>query len=124
MFRVDSALDGVPAEVYVFLPKRQFFAGSHQNLSFNYVDSGNHLCHRVLDLYSCVHLDEKEFALLVKKFEGACSAVADLAASIGTAFSYAQSLLHGNEWGRGLFNNFLVPPLHGAIPVAEINGVP
>src|SRR4029078_8039609 len=123
MLRVDSALNGMSVKSYVFLAKRQFLAGRDQYLRLDDVYPGDHLRDRVLHLNSGIHFDEEEFALFIKELEGTCAAVPDFAAGVNAALPDAPPLLPRNKRRRGLLDYFLVPALHGAIPVTQIDSV-
>ena len=65
------------------------------DLLLNDIDTGHHLGDRMLDLNARVHLDEKKLAVLVQEFERACTAVAELAAGLNTAFPDLVAQLRG-----------------------------
>ena len=123
MLGIDAALDRVPAKCDVLLPERQLLPRGHQDLRLHDVDAGDHLGHRMLDLYPRVHLDEIELALLVQELEGARAAVADLAAGLGAALADADALLHRDQRRGRLLDDLLVAALHRAIAVAQIDRI-
>src|SRR5579859_2846278 len=123
MLRIDPAFDGMAVKMDVFLPERQFFTGSDQNLGFDDVYSGDHLRNRMLHLDSSVHFNEIELAFLVQKLESTRAAIADLAARVGTAFPDTHAFLHRYQRRRRRLDDLLVPALHGTIPITEINGI-
>src|SRR5713101_8164102 len=77
----------------------------------------------MLDLDACVHFDEVELTFFVEILESAGSAVADLAAGLDAALADARALLRRNLGCRGLLHDLLVPSLHGAIALAEMDHV-
>ena len=123
VFGVDAAFHGMPAPFDVFLAVGQYFTGGDEQLLFDDVHTGDELRHRVLDLHACVHLDKVELAVLVQKFEGAGAAVADLAAGLGAAFADAGAHFFRDAGGRRLLHHFLVAALHGAVALAQVDGV-
>ena len=78
---------------------------------------------RMLDLHARVHLDEEELAVLVQELERAGAAVADAAAGVGAALADARERSVVDA-GRGrLLDDLLVPALHRAVALEEIDGV-
>src|SRR4026207_28671 len=123
MLGIDPALDRVPTERDVFLPDRQFLSRSHQNLGLHDIYASNHLCHRMFHLYSRVHLDEIELALVVEELEGASAAITDLAARLGAALADADTLLHRDQRRGSLLDDLLVAALQRTIAVPEKNRI-
>ena len=120
---VDAALDGVALQLHVALLDRQLFAARDADLLLHDVDAGDHLGDRVLDLHARVHLDEVELAVLVQELEGAGAFVADLAARLGAALADAQPRARIDVRRGRFLDDFLVPALHRAVAVAEIDRV-
>ena len=78
IFRVDAALDGVPAWLDFLLRKWKSFASCDANLQMHEVNATHQFCDRVLNLKTRVHFQEIEIAVCVgKKLDGACIGVAD-----------------------------------------------
>src|SRR5258706_6659221 len=123
MLRIDAAFDGMSAKIDILLAERQLLSGRDQYLGFDYVHPGDHLGDRMLYLDGSVHFDDIELAFLVEDHEGAGAAVPDFAAGIGTAFAYQHALLHRDQRRRSLLDYFLKTALHGAIAIAEIDGI-
>src|SRR3954466_1823746 len=123
MFRIDAAFDGMTTEIDILLSEWQFLARRHRDLGFHNIYPGDHLGDRMFYLYASIHLYEKKFSFFIEKLERAGAAVTDLAAGIGTALSYSESLLRWNEWSRGFLNDLLMASLHRAIAVTEVNGI-
>ena len=77
----------------------------------------------MLHLHARVHLDEVELVLLEQELEGARAAVADLAAGFGAALADARLEPRIDERGGRLLDDLLVAALHGAVAIAQIDGV-
>src|SRR5258708_24732875 len=75
------------------------------------------------DLDWGVNFDEVEFNFFVEILESTGSTVADLAAGLYAALPDARALLRRKLGRRGLLHDFLVPSLHGAIALAEMDHV-
>src|SRR5258708_11923118 len=73
------------------------------------------------DLDWGVNFDEVEFNFFVEILESTGSTVADLAAGLYAALADARALLRRKLGRRGLLHDFLVPSLHGAIALAEMD---
>ena len=93
VLRVDAAFDGVSVEADVLLAERQRRAGGDPDLLDHQIEPGDHLGDGVLDLEAGVHLDEVELASLVKKFDGADAAIAEIAHGLGHGFADADALV-------------------------------
>src|SRR5205814_3421662 len=77
----------------------------------------------MFDLDPRVHFDEVELAFFVEILERAGSAVPDLAAGLDAAFADARALLRRKLGCRGLLHDFLVPTLHRAIALPEMDHI-
>src|SRR5712691_3652663 len=120
---IDAALYRVAANLDVLLAHGQPLARGDANLLLDDVDAGDHFGHRMFDLDACIHLDEVELAFFIEIFESTGAAVADLAAGLDTALADTRALLRGHLGCRGLLHDLLVPSLHGAIALAEMDHV-
>src|SRR5467141_4028103 len=120
---IDAALYRVAANLDVLLAHGQPLARGDANLLLDDVDTGDHFGHRMLDLDACIHLDEVELAVFIEIFESTGAAVADLAAGLDTALADTRALLRRELGCRGLLHDLLVPSLHGAIALAEMDHV-
>src|SRR5882762_7946956 len=120
---IDAALYRVAANLDVLLAHGQPLARGDADLLLDDVDTGDHLGHRMLDPDARIHLDEVELAFLVEIFESTGAAIADLAAGLDTALADTRALLRRKLGCRGLLHDLLVPSLHGAIPLAEMDHV-
>ena len=123
VFGVDAALKRMPLERYVFLPETQFFAGRNANLLLHNVNAGNHFRDRMLHLHPGVHFNKEKFPILKQEFEGACTAVANLAAGLCATFAYLVAQACVECRCRRFLNNFLVAALHRAIAFAQIHSI-
>ena len=123
VFGVDTALDRMPPHLDLALGKGQLHVGRHHDLRLDDINAGDHFRHRVLHLHARVHFDEVELAVLVQEFESARAPVADLFAGSHTALADALDQLAADARCRRLFQDFLVPPLHRAIPLAQVDRV-
>ena len=65
VLRIDAALDRVAAQVDVRLAITERHAGRDAELLADDVDAADHFADRVLDLQARIHLDKKEFAVLI-----------------------------------------------------------
>ena len=123
IFRVDAALDRVALEHDVLLAEAQLFAGRHADLLLHDVDARDHFRDRMFDLYARVHFDEVELAVLVQELERAGATVADLLAGLGAAVTNAFDQAARNVRCRRFLNHLLVAALHGAIALAQPDGI-
>ena len=106
-----------------FWREGQLLAGGDANLLLHDVDAGDHFGDRVLDLHAGVHFDEVELVVFVQKLERARTAIADLAAGLGTTLADLVAQLGVEMRGRCFFDDLLVAALHGAIALAQIHGI-
>src|SRR5437762_1550182 len=125
VLRIDPALDRVPARAHVVLPEAQRKPARDAKLLAHDVDPGHHLRHRMLDLDPRVHFEEIEVpAGVEEELDGARVAVADRAGEPegGRGHLQPERFVEGRR--RRLLDQFLVPPLEGALALAEMDGVP
>ena len=120
---IDTALHRMAFDHHLALGIGQFLSCSGHDLGFNDINAGDELGHRVFNLYPCVHLNEIELAVFIQKLKGAGAAVTHFFASRHTTLAYAFNQLAGNARRGRFFNDFLVTPLHGAVALAQVNGV-
>src|SRR4051794_16872842 len=83
------------------------------------IDPGRHLGHRMLDLHTCVHLDEEERAVFDQELEGAEPLVADLPAGLDAASPDFADESVGKRRCRGLLEYLLMSTLKRAVAAAE-----
>src|SRR5436190_24068830 len=123
MFRIYAAFNGMTTEIYVLLSEWQFLSCRHRDLGFDDIYTGNHFGDGMFYLYPGIHLDEKKLSFFIEKLERAGTAVTDLAACVGTAFPYSDSLLRRDQWSRCFLNDLLMASLHRAIAITEVDGI-
>ena len=123
VFSVHTALNGVPANLYLALRERQLFARSHHDLGFDNVNTRHHLCDGVLHLHAGVHLDKVELTVFIQKLKRTGPPVIDFFARSHTTLAHPLNQLAGDTRRRRFFKNFLVPTLHGAITLTQINRI-
>lgn len=73
VFSVNPALEGMPAELDVFLLDRQWVAGGYADHLFDQVKAGDHFSDRVFDLNTGVHFNKVEMTIFVQELEGTVS---------------------------------------------------
>ena len=123
VFGVDAAFEGMAFQNNVFLLVLQFLACRHAQLFLNDVHAGNQFGNGVLDLYAGVHFDKEKFAVFIQEFERSRTAVADAFAGFDAGFADFLALSGGDAGRRGFFDDFLVAALHGAVALAQVDGV-
>src|SRR5690606_4225237 len=123
VFSVDPALDGVAGNMNLVLAVLQRQAAGNSQLFTHDVHAGDHLGNRMLHLNPGVHFDEIELAVLIQELEGTGADVADFLAGIDTGLEGALAGFRINVRGRCFLNDLLVPALHGAVAVAQVNDV-
>ena len=124
IFGIDAALDGVAAQLDVFLPERQLLARRHAKLQMHQVEAGDELGHRMLDLQAGVHLEEVEVAVLVDQELDRAGVL--IVGGLGHAHrDLAHAAAHVLvDDGRGrLFQHLLMAALHRALALAEVDDV-
>src|SRR6516162_1062986 len=118
---VDAAFDRVAAQLDVGLAIAERGARGDAELLADDVEAADHLGDRVLDLQARIHLDEKEFTVLIKEFEGTDTLVAELAQCRDGEGAELIALFLV-ERGRGrLFEYLLMRALERAVALAEMN---
>ena len=118
-------LDGVAGKRNVLLPQRQRLAGRDAQLPLDQVEPGDRLGHRMLDLQPRVHFHEIEMAALRRAGTRACRrprSRSPSTAATATAPIFARSVRRDRRRGR-LLDQLLMPPLHRAVALAEMDGV-
>ena len=121
ILRVDPAFDGVAGEMHCALPVAERLPGGDADLLLHYVDPGDHLGDRMLDLDPGVHLDEVELLVPVhQELHRARRHVVDRVGHREGRFVEPGPRL-GRERRRGrLLEELLVPALHRAVPLAQV----
>src|SRR3546814_17591153 len=77
----------------------------------------------MFDLNTRIHFYEEKLAIFVQEFEGAGATVIDLAAGLGATLADALDQAAGDARRGSLLDDFLVASLHGAIALAQPDGV-
>ena len=103
---------------------RQRLARGDAQLPFHEVEAGDHLRDRMLDLQPRVHFHEIERAVRCDdEFHGAGAAVVDGARGSDRGLAHLAAAF-GRHARRGrLFDDLLVPALHRAIALEQIDGI-
>ena len=115
-----AELDGVLGEAEV----GQRLAGRDPDLRLHQVDVGDLLGHGVLDLDAGVHLDEDVVPVRVEQeLHGARVAVADLLREADRVGAHPVAQLGRQVRGRGDLDDLLVPPLHRAVALEQVDHV-
>ncbi len=115
-----AELDGVLGEAEV----GQRLAGRDPDLRLHQVDVGDLLGHGVLDLDAGVHLDEDVVPVRVQQeLHGARVAVADLLREADRVGAHPVAQLGRQVRGRGDLDDLLVPPLHRAVALEQVDHV-
>src|SRR5205085_9177137 len=94
---------------------------SGPNLLANQVHVADHFGHRVLDLQPGIHLDEVEFAVLVKEFDGAGAAIAHLGHGLAYALAHRFAFDPADRRRGGFLEHLLMAPLERAVALAEVD---
>src|SRR3546814_18829465 len=77
----------------------------------------------MFDLNTRIHFYEEKLAIFVQEFEGAGATVIDLAAGLGATLADALDQAAGDARRGSFLDDFLVAALHGAIALAQPDGV-
>ena len=102
----------------------QGLAGGDPQLGADQVDVGDLLGHRVLDLDAGVHLDEDVAAVGgEQELDRAGVDVADLAGERDGVGAHPLAQLGVEVGGRGDLDDLLVPPLHRAVALEQVDDV-
>ncbi len=121
IFGVYPAFDRVAVDHDIVLRRRQLAAGGDTDLLQHQIDIGDHLGDGMLDLDAGVHLDEKEFAILVEELHRTDAQIFEL---LHRLCDRQPDLGAGGriERRRGAFlPDLLVTPLQRAVALAEMD---
>ena len=111
----------MPAEVEVLLAKARRLARRDEDLLADEVDPGDELGDGVLDLDARVHLEEPVVAFAVEQpLDRACAPVAHRASGVDRDLADALAEVRRHRRRGCLLDELLVPPLDGAVPLAEV----
>ena len=117
-------LDGMAGPAHLVLPQRQRVTGGHAQLPVHQIEPGDGLGHRVLHLQPGVHLHEKEVPCRIEqKLQRAGALVADGQHRFDGQRAHALTQRDRDHRRRRLLDQFLVPALHRAIALAQVDGV-
>src|SRR6266540_1514221 len=121
---VDAALDGVRARHDRVLGALERLAGGEPDLLPEEVEAIDLLGHRVLDLDPGVHLHEVVAPVLVhEELDRAHVVVGDLPHGSESDLAHLSPQRGRDGRRRRLLEELLVPPLHGALALAEMDDV-
>src|SRR5271167_646367 len=118
---VDAAFDRVAAQLDVGLAIAERGTRGDPELLADDVETADHLGDRVFDLQARIHLDEKEFTILIEKFEGTDTLVAELAHGLDGERAEPVALCRVERGGGRLFEYLLMRALKRAVALAEMN---
>ena len=125
VFRVDPALDRVAAQADIGLGQPEPAPLRDRDLLRHQVEPGDRLGHRVLHLDARVHLEEPERGPfgVHQEFDGAQALVLQVQAEGDRRRTHADPQRLAEPRRRRLLDELLIPPLHRAVPVAEVDHV-
>src|SRR5690606_19464407 len=123
VFGIDPTLHRMATEDYVFLFDRQGQTAGYAQLLLDDIDAGDHFGHWLFHLNPGVHLNEVELTVLVEELKSASTPIADVQTGLDAGVVNKAAGFRIDIRRRGLFQNFLVAALHGAIPVTQVNGI-
>ena len=107
----------------VGLPEGQGAAGGHRQLQPHEVEAGHQLGHAVLDLEPGVHLEEVEAARVDQELDRTDAHVVDGTRCRHGRVPHLAAGRGGHEHGRRLLDHLLVPALHRALAVEQVQHV-
>src|SRR5439155_20542392 len=121
---VDPALDRVAAQRDVLLGDRELLPHRDPDLLAHDVDAGRHLGHAVLDLHARLHLEEEVLAVGQEALDRARRPVPDRPGGLRSdrPDPLAERIVHRRS--RALLDQLLVPALHRAVALSEVDDVP
>src|SRR5690606_13670914 len=110
-------------EAHFLLADRKTRPGRYADLLMHQVDVGNRFRNRMLDLKARVHLDEEEFAVLVKELDRAGAGIAEFGHGIGHPCTDLYALLDIERRRGGFLPNLLMAALQRAVALAQVDGL-
>ena len=113
----------MPFDFDLALGVGQFLTSCGHDLSFDDIHTGDEFGDRMLHLHPGVHFNEVKLAVFIQELKGASAPVAHLFTGRHASLANALDQLASNAWCRCLFNHFLVPTLHRAITLTQVNGI-
>ena len=120
---VDPAFDGMATWTDIALTDAQAFPKRNADLLLNDVVTCNEFGDWVFNLYPCVHFNEVELSVFVEEFEGAGTAVANLAASVRASGTDSIDQSTGDPGRWRFLDHLLVAALHRAVALAQMNRI-
>ncbi len=124
IFGIDSAFDGRPVQLDVFLSKRQRFPAGDANLGFDQVDPGHHFGHGMFHLDPRVDLDEVKVSLGIHdKFHGPGIGIVGCLNQANGSGAHGLSGIVRQLRSGAFLDQFLVAALEGAIPFPEVDNI-
>ena len=121
---IDAALDGVAAQLDVFLLEGQRLTLSDTDLEMNEVGAGDQLGDGMFDLEPRVHFEEIEVLLLIEEeFDRAGVGVPSGEREVNRSFAHALAEIRIDDGGGGFLDDLLVTSLDRAFALAEGDAV-
>ena len=114
---VEPHLDGMASGLVAVCCKRLSFGDP--DLLLDEIEAGHSLGDRVLDLDAPVQLEEEEAVSVDDELDRAGAAIPDRPSERHRGLVQLRAELRAEARRRGLLEHFLVPPLHGAVALAE-----
>ena len=124
ILRAQPHLDGVAGERDVLLLQPERLAAGDAQLQFDQIEPGDRLGDGMLDLQPRVHLHEIEFAAAIEQeFQRAGALIADRLDRGDRDRAHPRPQFRRDRRRRRFLDQLLMPPLHRAIALAEMDGV-
>ena len=123
VFRVDATFQRMPAKSDLVLAHGDGQAAGNAQLFAHDIHARDQFCDGMFHLYPGVHLDKVKAPVFVEKFEGARAAISDVVAGFDAGAGHLAAGRVVDIRRRRLFDDFLVPPLQGAVPIAQVDGL-
>ena len=119
-FCIDPHFDSMSIDDQIILGERQVMPLSNTDLLTYQIYTKNSFGYRMLNLQTGIHFYEKEFTVLIQKFNCTSTNIINLGYSIGANFTNASTLFRINSRSWGLFKYFLMAPLQRAISFTQM----
>ena len=124
VFRIDPAFNGMPVQMNVTLLVPEGQACGDPDLFPDQVHACHLLCHRMLHLNPRIHFDEIKMIFPVKnKFHGSRAHVMNGSGGLERCLVNCFPLSGIQNPCRTFLHQFLIPPLHGAVPLTKLNNI-
>src|SRR5690606_15367366 len=120
---IKAAFDGMAAWRDFGLRHRSKISTGKTQLHLDKVKTGDHLCHRMLYLNTCVHLEEKELETLDidDEFHGARAAIGGVAAKRNRSRSHPFKSFRRKQRSGAFLDHFLKSPLQRTVTFIKMN---